>query len=51
VVKKKKIGIDKVLLFEYGTMQDWIFNEWYKIYKDSKVFEHFAKAELAWINN
>lgn len=43
--KRKKIGIDKLLWFEYGTMSDWVFNEWWKIYPDYKVFKSFADNE------
>ena len=38
------------MLFEYGTMADYVFNEWWRVYPDFKTFESFAKAELSWLN-
>jgi len=43
--KRKKIGIDKLHFFEYGTEADWVFNEWWKIYPDYEVFKQFANNE------
>ena len=48
--KRKKIGIDKLLFFEYGTEADYIFNGWWKQYHDFKTFQAFAKSEIAWLN-
>ena len=46
--KRKKIGIDKMNLFEYGTEADYIFNEWWMLYPDYITFQQFAAAEKAW---
>jgi len=34
-------------LFTYGSFQDWIFNDWYRIYPDYEVFRTFAENDLA----
>lgn len=46
---RKKMGIDKLVFFEYGTEADWVFNNWYKIYPDYQVFNQFSKSEKAWL--
>ena len=38
------------MLFEYGTMADYVFNEWWMVY-DYETFESFAKSEMEWIIN
>lgn len=44
--KRKKISIEKVQVwFEYGSSQDWIFNEWYNLYPDYETFKSFAENE------
>jgi hypothetical protein len=50
VVNRKKIGLDRVLLFEYGSEPDYIFNGWYKIYKDYETFKNFANNDIAAIS-
>lgn len=47
--KRKKVGIDKLLFFEYGTEPDYVFNQWWKIYNSFSMFQSFAAAEKAWI--
>lgn len=44
--KRKKIGIDKMIFFEYGSYQDYVFNEWWKLYDDYETFRTFAEHEL-----
>jgi hypothetical protein len=48
--KRKKIGLDKICLFEYGSYQDWIFNEWWRQYPDYGIFKQFAEHEKAILN-
>ena len=43
--KRKKIGIDKLHFFDYGTEADYIFNQWWKTYPDYKQFSEFATNE------
>lgn len=43
--KRKKISVDKLLFFEYGSEADYVFNEWYKIYPSFEVFNQYASAE------
>lgn len=37
-------------LFEYGSMQDYVFNGWFKMYPDYEIFKQYTQAENAWIN-
>jgi hypothetical protein len=43
--KRKKIGIDKLLWWEYGSKADWAINGWYRIYPDYEIFKTFAEYE------
>lgn len=44
--KRKKIGIEKVQVwFEYGSYQDWVFNNWYQVYSDYEIFKQYADVE------
>lgn len=47
--KRKKIGINKLSFFDFGTEADYIFNEWWKIYPDYNLFQQFTNAEKAWL--
>jgi len=38
-----------LIWFEYGSEADYIFNEWWMIYRDFKLFNQFASAEKAWL--
>lgn len=49
--KRKKIGIDKLLFFDYGSEADYIFNEWYKIYPSYQLFNQFTLTEKFWLND
>lgn len=49
--KRKKIGIDKLHFFEYGTEADYVFNEWWKKYDSYNLFKQFADAEKEWNRN
>lgn len=44
--KRKKIGIGKLHLFEYGTEADWAFNGWYRVYPGYEIFRSFAENDL-----
>lgn len=43
--KRKKIGIDKLLFFDYGSEADYIFNEWWRHYNSYQLFSQFALTE------
>lgn len=43
--KRKKISVDKLLFFEYGSEADYVFNEWYKIYSSFEIFNQYANTE------
>lgn len=43
--KRKKISVDKLLFFEYGSEADYVFNEWYKIYPSFEIFNQYATTE------
>lgn len=43
--KRKKISVDKLLFFEYGSEADYVFNEWYKIYPSFEIFNQYANTE------
>ena len=45
VVNKKKIALKEVLLFKYGTLQDYIFNGWYEVYPNFEMFASFAQND------
>jgi len=38
-------------LFEYGSIGDYVFNGWFKIYKDYETFKTFAEYEKNIIDN
>lgn len=40
--RRKKIGIDNLPWWEYGSKADWAFNEWWRLYPDYELFESFA---------
>jgi hypothetical protein len=45
--RRKKISLEKIILFQYGTYQDWVFNEWWRIYPNYKLFKDYATHEIA----
>ena len=45
IVKGKKIDLKKVLLFDYGSEADYVFNEWWMIYPEYEIFRTFAENE------
>jgi hypothetical protein len=49
--KRKKIALSEVLLFEYGSEPDYIFNKWWIIYPSYEIFKQYASAEIAWLKN
>lgn len=46
--KRKKISIQDLPHFNYGSYADYIFNEWWRIYPDYKIFNQFAESEIKW---
>lgn len=46
--KRKKIAIKRIL-FEAGTIQDYVFNGWFELY-EFETYLLFAKAEMTWLN-
>ena len=47
-VNRRRLKIDaKKGLFNYGSLQDWVFNGWFLRYPSYEVFKSFAESELA----
>jgi hypothetical protein len=46
--QRKKIGIQKLLFFHPGSLQDYIFNGWFEFY-DYDEYKSFAETEMNWI--
>ncbi len=44
--RRKKIGVDKLAYFSYGSFQDWVFNEWWRDYPEYETFRHIAKVGI-----
>ena len=47
--QRKKVGLKQVLLFEPGTLADYIFNGWFEVYSDFETWQQFTAAELIWL--
>lgn len=47
---RKKIPL-KELLFDYGSYQDYVFNMWWQVYESFEIFQSYAAAEIAWMDN
>lgn len=44
--RRKKIAIKDVQIwFEYGSVQDWVFNQWWKVYPVYETFKQYAENE------
>ena len=43
--KREKVGIER-LLFNAGTMGDYVFNGWFQIYKSFEEFKNYMEWEL-----
>ena len=46
--KRKKKDV-KSLLFEAGTIADYIFNGWWGIYNSFELYKQYTKTELNWL--
>lgn len=46
---RRKISVESIL-FEYGSIADYIFNHWWEVYQSYDVFRAYALSELAWLN-